>query len=172
MQIGGSSFVCLLTSLNDNDTARYPVHPLCWMGVKLSKLISTFDTFLLSSNIVQQTVRYIQPIVPNQYRKCSRSNCKWGNKSGWILWVGHTSVHQRATYTKAHQNQQYWLSSCFKQQDLKHKHFLRQSVLRTMESGMLECLLQMHVTVTSCPSFSGYTLYVHALFSQWILISS
>ena len=43
MQIGGSSFVCLLTSLKDTDTVRYPItaciHSIEW--------ISTFDTFLL-----------------------------------------------------------------------------------------------------------------------------
>ena len=49
MQIRGSSFVCLLTSLKDNDTARYPVCPLYWM------VISTFATFLLVLDELQHS---------------------------------------------------------------------------------------------------------------------
>ena len=64
MQIGGSSFVCLLTSLKENDTARYPVHPLYWMGVKS---ISTFDAILLVLDELQLSVTdsvfYFNPLL-------------------------------------------------------------------------------------------------------------
>ena len=119
MLVGGSNFVCLLTSLKDNDTVRYPVRPLYWMGVKSSKLISTFDTFLLVLDELQLSATDSTFCTKNAADPIANEGTSRDEYCGWSISASinmqHTQKRSNIDYPIAH---------------------------HTTESGMLECLLE------------------------------
>ena len=87
-------------------TARYPVRPLYWMGVKSSKLISTFDTFLLVLDELQLSATDSTFCTKNAADPIANEGTSRDEYCGWSISASinmqHTQKHSSIDYPIAH----------------------------------------------------------------------